>query len=68
MKWIKFDKDDESTWPDDNTVLTAYHYGGDSWEYRTAYFDSEDEEWYSNNNGSWWQRVHYYMIPEPPKR
>jgi|DEB0MinimDraft_4_1074332.scaffolds.fasta_scaffold60678_2 hypothetical protein len=71
MKWIKFDKDDESTWPTNNKRVVVWNIGCNHWD--TMYFwksrdDPDEPDAYWFNQGKYpLSTVSHYAIPEPPK-
>jgi len=71
MKWIKFDKDDESTWPPDGKEVVAWIKEGNLWGTMSFcddrdYVDEPDVYWF-NRGRLPLSTVSHYAIPEPPK-
>jgi len=71
MKWIKFDKDDESTWPPDGKAVLAWVPEENHWD--TMFFcddrddaDEPDVFWFNKRRFPL-SAVSHYAIPEPPK-
>jgi len=71
MKWIKFDKDDESTWPPDGKRMVVWVIEGSYWdtmEFWESWNDANEPDVYWFNQGRYpLSTVSHYAIPEPPK-
>ena len=71
MKWIKFDKDDNSTWPPTDMHVVVWIIEGNHWD--TMFFcdnrgDVDEPDVYWFNQGRFpLSTVSHYAIPEPPE-
>lgn len=71
MKWIKFDKDDESTWPSDAEHVVVWDIEGNYWDVMFFFDDRDDPDepdvyWF--NQGRYpLSSVSHYAIPKPPQ-